>query len=65
MWAPKILSIEDKGVIDSVGRLLIYTDGVARGRGRGVRESESGVYDREDTASKTLAVLNSCAHGPR
>ena len=34
MWAPKILSIEDPDVIDSVGGLLIYPDGLAKGRGR-------------------------------
>lgn len=34
MWAPKILSLEDKGVIDSAGGLLIYPNGLAKGRGR-------------------------------
>ncbi len=43
MWAPKILSIEDNSVIDSVGGLLIYPDGLAKGRGR--LEKDNGQYD--------------------
>jgi len=43
MWAPKILSSEDKGLIDSAGGLLIYGNGLAKGRGR--LEKDSGQYD--------------------
>lgn len=43
MWAPKILSIEDHTLIDSVGGLLIYPDGLAKGRGR--LELDKGQYD--------------------
>ncbi len=46
MWAPKILSFHDRDVIDSVGGLLVYPDGLARGRGR--LEKDAGQYDRED-----------------
>ncbi len=48
MWAPKILSIEDNSVIDSVGGLLIYPDGLAKGRGR--LETDSGQYDLQADA---------------
>lgn len=34
MCAPKILSIHNPRIIDSVGGLLIYPDGMSRGRGR-------------------------------
>lgn len=44
MWAPKILSMEDHKLIDSVGGLLIYPDGLAKGRGR--LEKDDGQYDR-------------------
>jgi len=44
MWAPKILSMQDRRLIDSVGGLLIYGDGIARGRGRG--EADAGQYDK-------------------
>lgn len=44
MWAPKILSLKDRAVIDSVGGLLIYKDGLAKGRGR--LERDTGQYDR-------------------
>ncbi|MBI5560855.1 MAG: glycosyltransferase family 2 protein [Deltaproteobacteria bacterium] len=44
MWAPKILSMEKKDGIDSVGGLLIYPDGSARGRGR--LEKDIGQYDK-------------------
>lgn len=44
MWAPKILSIQDPKKIDSVGGLLIYRDGIARGRGR--LEEDNGKYDK-------------------
>jgi len=43
MWAPKILSMEPPHRIDSVGGLLIYPDGLARGRGR--LEVDTGQYD--------------------
>ncbi len=46
MWAPKILSFHERDVIDSVGGLLIYPDGLARGRGR--LEKDAGQYDREE-----------------
>ena len=44
MWAPKILSMQKRTRIDSVGGLLIYRDGIARGRGRS--EEDKGQYDR-------------------
>ncbi len=44
MWAVKILSFDERDVIDSVGGLLIYPDGLAKGRGR--LEKDSGQYDR-------------------
>ena len=44
MWAPKILSMQERARIDSVGGLLIYRDGIARGRGRS--EEDKGQYDR-------------------
>lgn len=43
MWAVKILSMADHTEIDSVGGLLIYPDGLARGRGRG--ERDTGQFD--------------------
>lgn len=43
MWAPKILSIENPALIDSVG-MNIYPDGLARGRGR--NETDKGQYDK-------------------
>lgn len=43
MWAVKILSFDERDVIDSVGGLLIYPDGLARGRGR--LEKDTGRYD--------------------
>ncbi|MBI5469608.1 MAG: glycosyltransferase family 2 protein, partial [Deltaproteobacteria bacterium] len=43
MWAVKILSFDEQVVIDSVGGLLIYPDGLARGRGR--LEKDTGQYD--------------------
>ena len=43
MWAPKILSLQNKREIDSVGGLLIYRDGIAKGRGR--LETDNGQYD--------------------
>ena len=44
MWAPKILSMESRGLIDSVGGLLVYPDCLATGRGRG--EKDAGQYDK-------------------
>jgi len=44
MLAPKILNMQEPGKIDSVGGLLIYGDGIARGRGRS--EEDRGQYDR-------------------
>jgi len=43
MWAPKILALQNKREIDSVGGLLIYRDGIAKGRGR--LETDNGQYD--------------------
>ncbi|MEE9614012.1 MAG: glycosyltransferase family 2 protein [Thermodesulfobacteriota bacterium] len=43
MWAPKILSLESPDVIDSVGGLVLYPDGIARGRGR--LEKDLGQFD--------------------
>jgi len=43
MWAPKILSLQHRNTIDSVGGLLIYRDGIAKGRGR--LEDDTGQYD--------------------
>ncbi|MCK4738499.1 MAG: glycosyltransferase family 2 protein [Deltaproteobacteria bacterium] len=45
MWAPKILSVVEKDIIDSVGGLLIYPDGLARGRGR--LEKDQGQFDED------------------
>jgi GT2 family glycosyltransferase len=44
MWASKILSYDDPGTIDNTG-LLIYRDGLARGRGR--LEPDRGQYDEQ------------------
>ena len=44
MWAPKILSIKEPSKIDSVGGLIIYKDGIARGRGRG--KEDKGQFDK-------------------
>lgn len=43
MWAPKILSLQNPRVIDSVGGLLLYPDGIGKGRGR--LEEDRGQYD--------------------
>ena len=45
MFAPKILSFDDRSVLDNVGHLL-YPDGLSRGRGR--LEPDRGQYDREE-----------------
>ncbi|MBI5970353.1 MAG: glycosyltransferase [Deltaproteobacteria bacterium] len=57
MWAPKILSMETARLIDSVGGLLIYPDGLARGRGR--LEKDTGQYDgiKEIFAPSACAAL--------
>lgn len=55
MWAPKILSIEKRSVIDSVGGLLIYPDGLAKGRGR--LEEDSRRLD----AKKDAFIPSACA----
>lgn len=47
MWASKILSYYNPKVIDNVG-LLIYADGIARGKGRG--EIDKGQYDKDSYA---------------
>lgn len=48
MWATKILSIHEKDIIDSVGGLLIYPDGIAKGRGR--LEKDVGQFDSPEDA---------------
>jgi len=57
MWAPKILSMDTPHLIDSVGGLLIYPDGLARGRGR--LEMDTGQYDgiKEVFAPSACAAL--------
>lgn len=47
MWASKILSYDQPDRIDNVG-LLLYWDGLARGRGR--LEVDRGQYDRPEEA---------------
>lgn len=54
MWAVKILAF-DKKTIDSVGGLLIYRDGLAKGRGR--LEKDVGQYD----ALKEVFIPSACA----
>lgn len=54
MWAVKILSF-DKKTIDSVGGLLIYRDGLAKGRGR--LEKDTGQYD----TPKEVFIPSACA----
>ncbi len=55
MWAPKILSLEDKSLIDSAGGLLIYGNGLAKGRGR--LEKDAGQYE---TVEEVL-IPSACA----
>ncbi|MFQ5559068.1 MAG: glycosyltransferase family 2 protein [Nitrospinota bacterium] len=43
MWAPKILCMDAPHRIDSVGGLLLYPDGIGRGRGR--NDIDQGQYD--------------------
>jgi GT2 family glycosyltransferase len=45
MLSPKILSFDDRSMIDNVGHLL-YADGLSRGRGR--LETDHGQYEREE-----------------
>jgi GT2 family glycosyltransferase len=47
MWASKILSYDHPGVIDNVG-LLMYPDGLGRGKGR--LEKDEGQYDQREEA---------------
>jgi GT2 family glycosyltransferase len=47
MWASKILSYNNPGIIDNVG-LLMYPDGLGRGKGR--LEADAGQYDRPGEA---------------
>lgn len=47
MWAGKILSYNNTGIIDNVG-LLLYPDGLGRGKGR--LEKDNGQYDRPGEA---------------
>jgi GT2 family glycosyltransferase len=47
MWASKILSYDHPGVFDNAG-LLLYPDGLGRGRGR--LEEDRGQYDRTEEA---------------
>jgi GT2 family glycosyltransferase len=47
MWACKILSYENPGIIDNVG-LLLYPDGLGRGKGR--LERDQGQYDQTGEA---------------
>ncbi len=47
MWASKILSYDKPDIIDNVG-LLLYLDGLARGKGR--LEKDRGQYDRAGEA---------------
>ncbi len=47
MWACKILSYDNPDVIDNVG-LLLYPDGLGRGKGR--LEKDQGQYDLPDEA---------------
>lgn len=55
MWAPKILSLEDREVIDSAGGLLIYGNGLAKGRGR--LEKDHGQYD----TMQEIFIPSACA----
>jgi GT2 family glycosyltransferase len=47
MWASKIVSYDNPGIIDNVG-LLMYPDGLGRGKGR--LEVDRGQYDRPGEA---------------
>ncbi|MCK5506827.1 MAG: glycosyltransferase family 2 protein, partial [Thermodesulfovibrionia bacterium] len=54
MWAPKILSLERRDRIDSVGGLLLYRDGIAKGRGR--LEKDTGQYDK----ARDILIPSAC-----
>jgi GT2 family glycosyltransferase len=54
MFAPKILSFDDRGILDNVGHLL-YPDGLSRGRGR--LEPDRGQYDRDEE----IILASGCA----
>jgi len=54
MLSPKILSFDDRRIIDNVGHLL-YADGLSRGRGR--LETDHGQYEREEE----IALPSGCA----
>ena len=47
MWACKILSYDNPGIFDNVG-LLLYPDGLARGKGR--LDADNGQYDQKTEA---------------
>jgi GT2 family glycosyltransferase len=47
MWASKILSYDNPGIVDNVG-LLMYPDGLGRGKGR--LEKDEGQYDKAGEA---------------
>jgi GT2 family glycosyltransferase len=47
MWACKIVSYENPGIIDNVG-LLLYPDGLGRGKGR--LDIDLGQYDQQEEA---------------
>jgi GT2 family glycosyltransferase len=47
MWASKILSYDNPDILDNVG-LLIYPDGLGRGKGR--LEPDNGQYDKPEEA---------------
>jgi GT2 family glycosyltransferase len=55
MWAPKILSMEKPDEIDSIGGLLLYPDGIGKGRGRG--EIDKGQYDH----IQNILIPSACA----
>lgn len=55
MVAPKIINEADGKIIDSVGGLFIYPDGMSRGRGRG--EEDHGQYD----GLKEILMPSACA----
>lgn len=55
MVAPKIINEADVKIIDSVGGLFIYPDGMSRGRGRG--EEDHGQYD----GIKEILMPSACA----
>lgn len=55
MVAPKILSLRNKKIIDSVGGLLLSYDGIAKGNGR--NEIDNGQYDE----NKEILFPSACA----